>query len=124
VATVSAASYRGAEVARESIASAFGTNLATVTQGSTTLPLPTVIAGTSVKVRDSAGVERLSALFYVSPTQINFQIPPGTTTGTAVVIVTNNGQIVAQETISITDTAPGLFSAAANGSGLAAVRLI
>jgi uncharacterized protein (TIGR03437 family) len=123
LATVSAASYRGAEVARESIASAFGTNLASVTQGITTLPLPTAVAGTSVKVRDSLGVERLAALFYISPTQINFQIPAGTTTGTATVIVLNNNQSVAQGTIAITDTAPGIFTAAANGTGLAAADI-
>ncbi|MBS1812225.1 MAG: hypothetical protein JST84_28935 [Acidobacteria bacterium] len=120
VTTVSAASYRGAEVARESIVSAFGTNFSTTSQTATSLPLPTTLAGTNVKVRDSAGTERLSALFYVSPTQINYQIPPGTANGLAEVSVSNNGLTVAKGAVIISGTMPGVFSAAADGKGLAA----
>lgn len=120
ITTVSAASFRGSEVARESIVSAFGTNFSTASQVATTLPLPTTLAGTNVKVRDSAGTERLSALFYVSPTQINFQIPSGTAAGLAEVSVINNGAVIAKGTVIITSIMPGLFSAAANGKGLAA----
>jgi len=42
-----------------------------------TVPLPTTLAGTTVRVRDSAGVERLGPLFFVSAGQINYQLPPG-----------------------------------------------
>ncbi len=120
ITTVSAASYRGAEVARESIVSAFGTNFSTASQVATTLPLPTTLAGTNVKVRDSAGAERLSALFYVSPTQINYQIPAGTANGLAEVLVSHNGAVVAKGTVIITSVMPGSFSATANGKGIAA----
>lgn len=78
-ASVSAASYiRAGDLASESIAAAFGTNLATTTQSATAIPLPTALADTTVTVRDNLGVARLAPLFYVSPLQINYQIPNGT----------------------------------------------
>ncbi|HEX4947057.1 MAG TPA: putative glycoside hydrolase [Blastocatellia bacterium] len=123
VTTVSAASYRGAEVARDSIASAFGSNLATTAQSATTLPLPTALAGASVKVRDSAGTERFAPLFYVSPTQINYQIPPGTANGAAEVSVLNNGLLISKGTLIVMNTMPGVFSATADGKGLAAASV-
>ncbi|NOT59989.1 MAG: choice-of-anchor D domain-containing protein, partial [Acidobacteria bacterium] len=81
LAAVSAASFRGTELASESIASAFGTNLATETAKASTATLPTTLGGTTVRVRDSAGTERLAPLFFVSPGQINFLMPQGTALG-------------------------------------------
>jgi uncharacterized protein (TIGR03437 family) len=119
--SVSAASYSAnAPLAAESIVSAFGTGLATGTQAATTTPLPTTLAGTTVKVRDSAGVERQASLFYVSPTQVNYQIPAGTANGTAIVTMTSGTTIVATGTVQITNVSPGLFSFEATGSGVAA----
>ncbi|MCI0363864.1 MAG: hypothetical protein L0219_08285, partial [Phycisphaerales bacterium] len=89
VSTVSAASFRGSPLAAEAIVSAFGASLATATQSATVSPLPTTLAGTTVNVRDGAGTERLSPLFFVSPTQINYQIPAGTPTGGATITVTS-----------------------------------
>ncbi|MGH9844830.1 MAG: hypothetical protein ACREEM_39440, partial [Blastocatellia bacterium] len=66
--SVSAASFSGAALAAEAIVASFGSNLATTMQSATVSPLPTTLAGTSVKVRDSAGSERLAPLFFVSPT--------------------------------------------------------
>src|SRR5262249_17119583 len=68
--TVSSASYRISAIAPKSMVSAFGSNLATVSMGAPSTPLPTSIAGASVTVQDSAGVERLAPLFFVSPAQI------------------------------------------------------
>jgi hypothetical protein len=83
--SVSGASFRlPPGLATESIATAFGTGLATTMQRADMIPLPTSLAGTTLKVRDSMGVERLAPLFYVAPGQVNYQIPPGTSTGTAV----------------------------------------
>jgi hypothetical protein len=42
-----------------------------------------------VRVRDSTGVERLAPLCFVSPGQINYHVPPGTTNGPATVTVTS-----------------------------------
>ncbi|MGH9846919.1 MAG: hypothetical protein ACREEM_50115, partial [Blastocatellia bacterium] len=89
VISVSAASYSGAALANESIVSAFGSGLATATMAAPTIPLPTTLGNTTVKVRDGAGTERLSPLFFVSPTQVNYQIPPGTAIGSATITITN-----------------------------------
>jgi uncharacterized protein (TIGR03437 family) len=118
--SVSAASYLRTRLAREAIASAFGTGLATSMQGATALPLPLVLAGTRVLVRDSAGVERLAPLFYVSPEQVNYQIPPGTAVGTAIVAVISGDQTVSVGTEQIAEVAPALFAANADGQGAAA----
>ncbi len=117
---VSAASYLGRSLTAESIASAFGSGLATATQGATSTPLPTSLAGTQVAVKDSAGTERPAPLFYVSPTQINYEIPPQTATGPATVTATSGDGAVSRGTVQIAPVAPGLFSANGNGSGVAA----
>ncbi len=122
--TVSGASFAGHENAQEAIVSLFGTNLATTSQGATGATLPTTLAGTRVLVRDSLGVERAAPLFFVSPTQINYQIPPGTATGLATINVNNNGAITARGTIQVVAVAPGIFAAAANGKDLAAAEIV
>jgi uncharacterized protein (TIGR03437 family) len=120
VASVSAASFLGAELAPESIIAAFGQNLSTTTRVATGLPLPTELAGTTVKVRDGAGVERQAGLFFVAPAQVNYQIPPGTATGAATVTITSGAGAVSVGTVNIASVAPGLFSANASGQGVAA----
>ena len=121
LASVSAASYSvSASLAAESIVSAFGLGLSTVTLPAPSIPLPTSLGGTTVKVRDSAGTERLAPLFYVSPTQVNYQIPPGTATGAAIVTVTSGTAIVAAGAMQVITLAPGLFTFEATGSGVAA----
>jgi uncharacterized protein (TIGR03437 family) len=60
-------------------------------------------------------------LFYVSPTQINYLIPPGTPLGTATVTIVNDMLgTVATGTLQIAAVAPGLFSANSSGEGVAA----
>jgi uncharacterized protein (TIGR03437 family) len=115
--SVSAASYQPAALAPEAIASAFGTNLAPFNASATSLPLPETLAGTRLRVKDAAGVERSVPLFFVSPNQINYQVPPGMASGLATITVTNSaGQSITGVTL-ITPTFPGLFTANANGSG-------
>jgi uncharacterized protein (TIGR03437 family) len=114
VTTVDAAGFRQT-VAPESIAVAFGANLATQTTVARTLPLPTSLGGTSVRVNGIA-----APLFFVSRSQVNYQIPPATTTGTATVIITSGDGTVSAGTVQIATVAPGLFAANANGQGVAA----
>ena len=118
-ATVSAASYT-ADLASEVIASAFGSGLATATQVATATPLPTMLAGTTLKVRDSAGTERDAPLFFVSPTQINYFVPAGTATGTATITVSSGDGVLSVTTVRINNVAPGVFTANASGHGIAA----
>ncbi len=123
VASVSAASYSTGSVAAESIASGFGTNLATAKAAAATLPLPQTLAGVSVTVKDALGSQRFAPLFYVSPIQINYQIPAGTSPGKATVTVLNNGTAVSAGELNVTATAPGIFSATADGKGWAAANV-
>jgi uncharacterized protein (TIGR03437 family) len=120
VASVSAASFSLTGLANEAITASFGAGLATVTQSSTTIPLPTSLAGTTVKVKDSAGIERLAPLFFVSPTQVNYQIPAGTAAGAAIVTIISGDGAVSTGVAIIKAVAPGLFSAEADGQGVAA----
>jgi uncharacterized protein (TIGR03437 family) len=117
-ATVSAASFTP-RIADKTIVAAFGKDLATRSASATTLPLPTNLGGTTVKVRDSNGVERLAPLFAVSGDQLNFQIPAGTATGAASLTITNENGISATGEFTVTATAPAIFTASANGQGAA-----
>ena len=120
VASVSAASYSEGVLAANSIVAAFGAKLATATVVGATLPLPTTLAGTTVKLRDSANVERLAPLFFVSPAQINYLIPLGTANGAVTVTVTSGDTTVTSGTLNLASVAPGLFAANATGQGPAA----
>ena len=120
VASVSAASFTGAALASESIVAAFGVSLATRVEVANTLPLPTTLAGTTVKVKDSAGVELAASLFFVAPTQVNFLIPAGTASGAAMITITSGDGAASMGTVNIATVAPGLFTANANGQGVAA----
>ncbi len=117
---VSAASFDGPSLAAESIVTAFGTNLATSTQAAASTPLPTTLAGTTIRVRDNANTERDAPLFFVSPTQVNFLIPVGTAAGAASLTLMSNDGSTAAGTAQIAGVAPSLFSANASGQGVAA----
>jgi uncharacterized protein (TIGR03437 family) len=124
LANVSAASFRETELASEAIVSAFGSALATATQLAESLPLPTALAGTTVRIKDSEGIERLAPLFFVSPTQVNYQIPPGTAAGTATVTITSGDGSVSAGAIQIAPVAPSLFTANQSGQGVAAAAAL
>jgi uncharacterized protein (TIGR03437 family) len=117
-ASVSAASFDAASrLAPESIAAGFGSSLSPEIVGASSPPLPTTLGGLSVKLTDSNGIERLAPLFYVSPGQINYLIPPGAANGPATVTVTKGAVPVASGAAQISSVAPGLFSV---GQGVAA----
>lgn len=121
---VSAASFRDAGLSSESLAVVFGSNLATATEAAGTLPLPLTLAGATVRVRDSAGIERPASLLFVSPSQINYQIPSGTAVGVATINITANSGVTSSELVRIEPYSPGLFTADANGQGVAAAVLL
>ncbi len=99
-------------VAPGSVATLFGTNLASSTGYATSLPLPTSLAGTSVTI---AGFS--APLFYVSPTQINFQVPWELTGSNNSLIVNNVGTQSAPYSLSTPLFAPGVYTASATGTG-------
>ncbi len=125
LATVPAASYSAtAPVTAEGIVAAFGTSLATSLQSATTLPLPTTLGGTFIKVKDSLNVMRDAPLFFVSAGQVNYQIPVGTANGTATVTLTASDGTISSGTIQVASVSPTLFSANSSGNGVAAASLL
>ena len=109
-------------LAVESIVSVYGADLATGTAVGAISPVPTSLDGNTVTVTDSAGVARPAPLFYVSPTQVNLEIPAGTATGTATVTFQNQDGTTQSETIQIGSVSPGIFEL--NGSGLVAAWVL
>jgi uncharacterized protein (TIGR03437 family) len=117
-ATTNAASFSQTQMAPESIIAMFGAAMATGTQAATSVPLPTTLLTTTVKVTDSAGVTRDAPLFFVSAGQINFQAPQGTAEGVAKVVVRVNNNIVGAGNMTIAKVGPGIFTANADGTGV------
>lgn len=124
LAIVSAASFAPIAVAAESIVAAFGARLAVGTQVANTVPLPMLLLGTSVQVIDVQGTSRQASLFFVAPGQINFQIPPGTSTGQATVKITSGDGSVSQGVVQITEISLGIFTANSDGVGVAAANIL
>jgi uncharacterized protein (TIGR03437 family) len=82
----------------------YGSGLATQTLVGTTIPLADNLAGTSVIV---GGLQ--APLFFVSPGQINAQIPFELTPGQPYqLIVSNNGALSTPESIQSTAVSPGV----------------
>ena len=121
---VTATSYAQNQLASESIAAAFGANLATETRVASTIPLPTSLAGTSLKVRDALGVERLAPLFFVSPAQVNFLVPVGMALGNATYTLTSSNGPVSAGATTIAAISPGLFTFNADGQGVPAASAL
>lgn len=124
LAVTSAASYSNEAVAPESIVAIFGTNLAAATGQASQQPLPTSLGGVTISVRDASGVERPAPLFFVSPGQINFQVPSDVVPGSALVESFVDGQIASRGTIRVNSTAPAIFTADSSGSGYPAAALL
>jgi uncharacterized protein (TIGR03437 family) len=138
VAAVSAASYNSVipspfadvpTIVPDQIVAAFGSGLATSTAVATTANLPTTLAGTQVRVRDFNGTEHLAPLFFVSPNQVNFLVPPNLVLSNLMpdytqVTITNSNNLNAQGVVSIGQIAPGLFAANANGKDVAAALVL
>ena len=128
IACVSAANYSPNYITFHSIVAVFGTQLATTTaSGGNTDPtgpkvvLPTTLGGTTVKV---AGIE--APLFFVSPGQVNFAVPPSLTAGqldasgtVAVEIRAGNG-VASSGRMSVAKFAPAAFTYDATGHGIPA----
>jgi uncharacterized protein (TIGR03437 family) len=117
-AVVSAASYRSA-LATGMIVAMFGAELANTTATAEVAPLPTTLAGRNILLRDSAGVTLPAPLFFVSPQQINFFIPPELAEGQVLVTIRSEATALSSHFIAVGRVAPSLFTANADGQGIA-----
>jgi uncharacterized protein (TIGR03437 family) len=103
-AIVNAAGFQPGPVAPGSIVSVFGSNLASRVANAPAVPLPTALGGTSMRVN---GVP--SPIYYVSPTQVNAQIPYEVSPGAATVTVSVGANLLPPIALTIQTSAPGLF---------------
>ena len=122
VAVVSSAYSLAVGIAPGMLATAYGTDLASSTPGATTLPLPFTDGGTSVSIVDSNGNIWAAPLLYVSPGQVNFEVPLGVALGSAELYVSSGDGTVSGETVQIGLVAPGVFEL--NASALAAADIL
>ena len=112
---VNAASGATGGVAPGSIVSIFGTNLASTATAATEIPIATTLGDVvSVTFNNIA-----APLFYVSPLQINAQVPWNVNSGAASVVVTRSTGVSLAQTVQIVAAMPGIFTVAENGSGQA-----
>jgi uncharacterized protein (TIGR03437 family) len=91
-------------VAPGSIASIFGASLASGTATGPDSPLAQTLSGVTVRIAD-----RLFPLFFVSPGQINIEIPPDLALGGQVLTISSTGQPDIQLPFTALRNAPGLF---------------
>lgn len=87
------------------VVSVFGTGLATGTQLAGTLPLPTNMQGTTATVN---GV--IAPLYYVSPGQVNLQIPYETAAGSATIVIRSGSGQTSTQTLQVSAASPGIFT--------------
>jgi uncharacterized protein (TIGR03437 family) len=128
-----------APVSAGSIVSIYGSNFANGAASATMLPLPVVLGGVSAKftvvnILDQPLFTGAMPLFYVSPAQINAQVPTGanfppcnggsgSVYSTSIQITTPSGEQTA--TVNATAApAPGLFTANETGKGVAAAQFV
>jgi len=101
------------------IGSLFGTNLAPANGSASAVPLPVELNGVSVSVSGY-----LAPLFFVSPTQINFQLPWELLGQNQVVaLVAVNGTLSATQVLALRTLSPGIFSLNSAGTGQGAVQI-
>jgi len=99
-----------AGVAAGSLASIFGANLASDTAAAPVSPLAHTLAGVTAHIGD-----RILPLQFVSPTQINLQIPPDLAPGDRTVTLSSPGMADVSADFTVVRNAPGLFPAVVDG---------
>ena len=105
-----------AGIAPGSIVSIFGTGLTGEAQSAAGAPVPKVLLDTVVSFNNVP-----APLFYVSPTQINAQVPFELPPGGATVEVRSLSSSVVRQTITIATAAPGIFTTNQQGTGAGAI---
>ena len=93
----------------ESIASAYGTKLATGTVLANGPP-QTVLGGTTVSIKDSGGATSPAQIYFVSSGQVNYFVPATVALGAAVVTFSAGDGTVQTGAVTIANVQPGLFT--------------
>jgi uncharacterized protein (TIGR03437 family) len=101
-------------IAPGSVGSIFGGNMAAGTATAAANPLPQTLGGVSLMLGD-----RLLPLFFVSPSQMNFQLPADVAPGAATLTVVAAGAANVTASFTVVQDAPGLFQQIVNGQSFA-----
>jgi trimeric autotransporter adhesin len=101
-------------IAPGSLVAIYGANLAAQTAQADTLPLPVTLGGTQVLIGGTS-----VPLLFVSPGQINAQIPFETAAGTTTLVVQSTAGAGAPVNFTVTPTGPGVITAILPGHALA-----
>jgi uncharacterized protein (TIGR03437 family) len=112
-AVANAASFEVAGVAPGSLVAVFGTGLSLTTGSAVSTPLPISLDDVSVTFNGLA-----APLLYVSPGQINAQVPGKLPTGSVQVVVRVANSFSAAFPVQIQPDAPGIFVAGASAAAL------
>lgn len=106
-------------VAAGAVASLFGAGISEDTESAAALPLSASLAGRELVINDDIK----APLLFVSPDQVNFQVPSASPVGAqkAAVRVTETAELVAGGAILIASSSPGLFTLSQDGKGPGAV---
>ncbi len=107
-----------ATVAPGSIISLYGTDLAPAVAVAERLPLPTQLAGVSVRIGD-----RFAPLYFVSPGQINAMVPFEVSGNVRVQVIAGNASTSAQVNVNLSAASPRMFSINQQGTGQGAIQI-
>jgi uncharacterized protein (TIGR03437 family) len=114
---LNSASFVPTQVARGSLNTVFGSELA-----NSTLPLSGqsyIQDGVTVKVNNIAAL-----LTRLSPTQVGFVMPQGIANGVGLPFTVNNNGVQSTGTINVVDASPGIFTVSGDGTGVPVARCL
>jgi len=120
-AVVNAATYQaGVPVAQGGLAAMFGSGLAAGSATQNGAPWPAILMQRQIVFNDSIP----APIYFMSPTQANFQVPSLAPLGTDRIAVrlSDTGELVAGGSLIVSSASPGLFTASQDGRGQAAAR--
>ncbi|HEV2444402.1 MAG TPA: hypothetical protein VGS58_00710 [Candidatus Sulfopaludibacter sp.] len=130
--TVTSSASAAVGVAADSLAGIFGDSISTQTVSAGAPPWPTSLGDISaVIVTDSANRAQNAGILFISPSQMNIYIPHGVAPGPATIQFPVTGlprgagtAALRSVQVNIQPAAPGVFSAAGTGRGVAAATAV
>jgi len=120
----SAATNRARLIAPSSIVAAFGQDLAVSTATASDADWPEELVGTRVSIRDVNGAIHAGRVYFASPNQVNYFVPPGVAPGLALVTITAGDGTVRQGIIRVDAVSPGVFTAGPDVAAAFVLRIL
>jgi uncharacterized protein (TIGR03437 family) len=118
--TKNAASFASGPLAPEMISYGEAPGIAASLIVASTNPWPTTLGGVSLEITDSLGITHPASVYFVGQGSMGYLVPGDAALGAASTKLTTSTGTVITGTLTIARTSPGLFTANANGSGVAA----